>query len=253
MNTSDRSPLFSIITICLNHVSGLKATHQSLSQQRYQNFEWIVIDGGSGPDTRNFLQTTRALWVSEKDNGLYDAMNKGIEKSSGDYLLFLNAGDLLANATTLATIAQELEQTIQPPGFIYGDAIEDGHVKKARPAATLTQGLFTHHQAMLYKRDHIGALRYDLRYKIAADYAFTAQFLAQDCNTLHIPQPLCIFETGGVSQKYAKAGRMEQWQIRKDLNMTTRVHNTLIFIKHWLSWGLRSTCPKLYWFLRERA
>jgi putative colanic acid biosynthesis glycosyltransferase len=242
-------PTISIITVTLNNLEGFKKTHGSISLQTTQNFEWIVIDGGSTDGTPEYLKTTNAQWISQPDNGIYDAMNKGIEKASGAYFLFLNAGDALAAPGTLATI---LDATKDNPDFIYGDSLEDGHLKKAHPHTKIENGLFTHHQAMLYARAKIGTYRYDANYKIAADYDFTARFLQSNTNALSLPIPLCIFEPGGISQKNAFLGRAEQFLIRRKLQMVGPLTNALIFITQTLLWNLRRLSPKLYWALKSR-
>lgn len=97
----------SIITINYNNKEGLEKTLASIKGQTYKNFELIVIDGGS---TDGSVQTIKKYseiinyWVSEKDNGIYDAMNKGIVKASGEYLFFLNSGDRLWNSNTLQNV-----------------------------------------------------------------------------------------------------------------------------------------------------
>lgn len=119
--TDRTSPLFSIITVTLNNIAGLKETHRSLKLQTFRDFEWIVMDGGSNDASADYLKTTDAQWHSEKDEGLYDAMNEGIARAKGDYLLFLNAGDMFADAGILEEIAKHAEKK---PDFIYGDALE---------------------------------------------------------------------------------------------------------------------------------
>ena len=86
----------SIITICLNEIGTIEKTCESIIEQSYDNYEWIVIDGASNDGTIEYLSNfqDRILhFVSEKDEGIYDAMNKGIKLSSGKYVIFLNGGD----------------------------------------------------------------------------------------------------------------------------------------------------------------
>ena len=84
--------LFSIITICWNNLTELKKTFQSVDLQSCKDFEWIVIDGNSKDGTKEWLEkNTLANWISEPDGGIYDAMNKGIDKASGEYLIFMNS------------------------------------------------------------------------------------------------------------------------------------------------------------------
>jgi putative colanic acid biosynthesis glycosyltransferase len=216
--TTDR-PLFSIVTITRNNLHGLKATARSVETQSFRQFEWIVIDGNSTDGTKEYLPSLPADTQSEPDNGLYDAMNKGIDKSGGDYILFLNAGDVLSDADILATLSIQIKA--DNPDFLYGDALETGgFYKKARTHTGIDLGMFTHHQAMLYRTALICDLRYDTGYKIAADYGFTRAFLKKAKTISYCPAALCIFETGGVSQQNQRLGRLEQFAIRRKDNVT---------------------------------
>ncbi len=243
--------LFSIITITRNNLEGLKATSRSLAAQNCNDYEWIVIDGASDDATTDYLQSSAANWVSETDAGIYDAMNKGLFRAKGEYLLFMNAGDLFASPCVLDEIGKSLECRSVKPDFIYGDAMENGNRKTARRHTSIKNGMFTHHQAMLYRRDAIGELLYDTSYIIAADYDFTCRFLMKNNNSLYIPLPVCIFETGGISQREADTGRKEQSVIRWKLELCTSLENSMITQRQKLAWLLRSRLPGFFWYLKN--
>lgn len=100
-------PVLSIITINYNNASGLQKTMDSVLNQSFSDYGYIVIDGGSSDDSRKIiekLQSKLAYWVSEPDKGIYNAMNKGIKQAKGDYLLFLNSGDYLADKDVLSRV-----------------------------------------------------------------------------------------------------------------------------------------------------
>lgn len=187
---------FSIITITKDNPDGLARTRRSVESQSFKNYEWIVIDGAAEPD-----------------NGIYDAMNKGLDRASGEYVIFMNAGDCFAGESVLDSVARFRGD------MIYGDAIEAGHLKKSRHHTQIAKGMITHHQAIFYRRAAVKGLRYDESYPIAADYKFTIEVLAKADCVASIPAPLCIFETGGVSQRRAKQGRAEQIAIRRALGL----------------------------------
>ncbi len=237
---------FSIITVTRNNLAGLKWTQISLAAQTSRDFEWIIIDGASDDGTKEFLQKTTVQWISEPDAGIYDAMNKGMKRATGDHLLFLNAGDELAAPDVLEKLS-----TIDAD-FIYGDALENHMPKPARPHTKIARGLFTHHQAMFYRRALIGDLRYDTTYKIAADYKFTLQFLKKARRVSYWPHPVCIFKQGGVSQKNAVQGRREQFNIRRNQNESGVFSNSLIFLCQSAALSLRRHLPGLYWGIRKR-
>lgn len=242
-------PLFSIVTITRDNLDGLKRTECSLAAQSLRGFEWIVIDGDSNDGTKDYLATLDVLAISEPDRGIYDAMNKGIDRAHGDYLLFLNAGDTLADADILATLARAASDA---PDFIYGDALEtNGLYKKARDHAHIDWGMFTHHQAMLYRRERIGALRYDPMLKIAADYGFTAAFLRAAQNIHYIPCAICVFEDGGVSQTNRRLGRREQFLIRMTDRKISPIKNIVIYGVQSASATLRERLPGVYFKIRK--
>ena len=112
----------SIITINYNNAIGLKKTIESLIEQSYQEYEYIVIDGGSDDGSKEVIwESLRYVssWCSEKDTGVYNAMNKGIMRATGEYLLFLNSGDYLYDSTVL----EDVTSTLSGEDIIYGDLL----------------------------------------------------------------------------------------------------------------------------------
>ncbi len=251
-------PTFSIITITLNNFAGLEKTTKSIEKQAFTDYAWLVIDGGSTDKTIDFLRARRSntrqdkypfTFTSEKDSGIYDAMNKGMSLAKGRYLIFLNAGDELASTDILEKIAALTEKK---PDFIYGDSLEpykNKHIyKPAKNHKDIAWGMFTHHQAMIYSRHKVRdyKMHYSLRYKISSDYDFTARFLQKSANISYIKQPICIFEQGGISQQNAALGRKEQYIIRENLNMVSQPKNLWILTIQSLSWRLKSISPTFY-------
>ena len=219
-------PFFSIITITKQNSDGFRKTKQSIESQSFKDFEWIVIDGDVEPD-----------------NGIYDAMNKGLSRAQGDYVVFMNAGDIFFDFNVLRDIFDDCNGA----DLIYGDAIEGEFYKKARPHNMIACGLFTHHQAMYYKRTTIADLRYDEAYPIAADYKFTAQVILNDALAHYIPKPLCVFEMGGVSQRNAAQGRAEQAQIRRELGVKS---TWWVPVRQWAGCMFKRLNPSLFYKIR---
>ena len=161
-------PLFSIITITKNHKSGLLQTCKSIKKQNLNDYEWVVIDGSNKEDIDEFEKPLPYdFYLNEPDNGIYDAMNKGIAHTNGQFCIFLNSGDILAADDTLKVISEHITLDMD---FIYGDSWEysrgKNHYKKARHHNHANLGMFTHHQAMIYKTDLIKDMRYNEKYKI---------------------------------------------------------------------------------------
>ena len=256
----DKEPFFSIITVTLNHLRGLQRTWESVQSQVFHDFEWIVVDGASQDGTLQFLQMLKASvlrWISEPDTGLYEAMNKGIAMAGGNYILFLNAGDLLAGADVLQIIYNEAIKASYPD-FIYGDAYERVggriYLKKARSHRTIWYGMFTHHQAMIYNRAALGDLRYRTRYKLAADFALTSEFLSRASVVHRVPIPICVFEGGGVTSTLRAhlQGMIEQWYICYSIQKRCKIICSLIFLLHIGKHTVLHLLHPLYIFLRYR-
>jgi putative colanic acid biosynthesis glycosyltransferase len=248
MNT----PGFSVITVTRDNLFGLRKTYESLKGQNFDDYEWIVVDGNSTDDTLKFLKNTNAHVISEPDNGIYDAMNKAIDKAVGDYLIFMNAGDCFSDPEILSFLHQKIIEL--KPDFLYGDSIEKTkqslRYKKSRNHRKIKQGMFTHHQAMVYRRELLENLRYNLDYSISADYDLTLKALQNAQNIYHVPIPLCIFEAGGISQQKVLTGRKEQFQIRKE-NGISAIKNIFIFLGQTLLYQCRRFFPSGYWWLKR--
>ena len=242
------APLLSIVTITKDNPAGLSRTGRSLNDQTSHEFEWLVIDGGAPHDPRGEFGSLSPHLIQEPDRGLYDAMNKGLRKAAGDYILFLNAGDAVAEPGTLEALLSVLKA--EQPDFLYGDALEAGHYKRARSHRKARWGQFTHHQSMVYGRRALGHLTYDPGYRIAADYKFTLQALSRARNIHYWPAAICDFEPGGVSQRSARSGRQEERAIRRELRLCGPGGEALITGRHWLGAWLRVLSPSLYRRLR---
>lgn len=246
--TTNPTPLFSILTITRNNLSGLQRTMESIMAQSLRDFEWIIIDGGSSDGTKEFLSTLPARWISEPDGGIYDAMNKGIDCAHGDYIIFMNAGDVFTDSDILRALAKAI--AAENPDFIYGDALEgNGQYKKAYSHERIAQGMFTHHQAMIYSRSAIGTMRYNIHYKIAADYDFTVRFLS-GASAHYIPCAICLFEEGGISHQNRQRGRREQYAIRRAQGLCSPWENLMVRLRQKTAARLKDYAPALYGRLR---
>ena len=211
------SPItLSIITVCKNQARDIALTCESLAVQTWKDFEWIVIDGASNDGTQNILSNYRnnmAAYVSEPDTGVYNAMNKGILRASGRWVLFLNGGDRLAARSTLSEVfQQEYSEDI-----LFGDEIREGR-KKFPSYVSVPRGcpfdkiFFARHtiphQSTFIRRELFTRCGlYDESYKIAGDWEKWIVFAAQGCTFRHLEMAVSIFKKaaclrGGVTKKY---------------------------------------------------
>ena len=207
--------MISIITATFNSAKTLKDTIQSVLRQTNKDFEYLIIDGGSTDETIDIVKSYesefsgRLKWVSEKDQGIYDAMNKGIKMASGDVVGILNSDDYFTSDDILQTVADAFK--CQEIDAIYGDIhfIRDGNPQKCiryyssrmfRPF-WLRFGFMPAHPSFYCKREIFDkAGLYSLDYKIGADYEMMVRlFKRLKIKTLYVNKDFVTMRTGGAS------------------------------------------------------
>ncbi len=199
-------PKLTIITINYNNLEGLKRTVESVLNQTWQEFEYIVIDGGSNDGSAEYIESQSEhidYWVSEPDKGIYNAMNKGIAKARGEYLLFLNSGDHLYSAKVL----EENYGKIADFDLIYFN-IQNIGVNFSKiisyPAILRFSDLYfdiLSHQATFFRKDLFGRVGlYDENLKIVSDWKFMIVALFKyHCSYLKVDETLSTFYLDGIS------------------------------------------------------
>jgi glycosyltransferase involved in cell wall biosynthesis len=201
--------LISIITINYNNLVGLKKTMASVLEQTYEDIEYIVIDGGSTDGSKEHLehcQKDLAYWVSEPDQGIYSAMNKGIDQATGDYLLFLNSGDWLVDNFVI----DKFEGFNPVEDLVYGDPLVRYGItwqRKFMPKQMSIGVALTHtlaHQAEFYKRSLFNDnFRYDTSYKVVSDWILTNDaIIFKKCSSRYLDLVVCCFEDPGISSDF---------------------------------------------------
>jgi len=206
-------PLITLVTVVFNGEKFLEETIQSVINQTYDNVEYIIIDGGSTDGTLDIIrQYEHAIdyWVSAKDNGIYDAMNKGAKLSSGLFIGFVNADDFLYLNTisTLATgfIENEFDYTFGAVDifWVYGEYKETSF-----PIINInySKGFYidmpSHHQAIFIRSNlfkKIGG--FDLQFKLRADYDLILSVISSSKKVWYFPDSVGVFRLGGASGSY---------------------------------------------------
>lgn len=191
----------SVITVCFNAVSTIEKTICSVLNQSWSDLEYIIIDGGSKDGTVDILKkySSRLSYISEPDKGIYDAMNKGVKKSSGDYVLFLGADDLLFDNEVLSIIANKL---LCPDCIYYGDVVFlpsfQTYCGKFNTFKLIRKNIC--HQAILYPAHILKREPYDLKYKSFADWELNIR-LWNRYNFIYLYNTISYFTLGGLSGK----------------------------------------------------
>ncbi len=193
---------FSIITINYNNRDGLEKTIDSVIHQTYHDYEYIIIDGGSVDGSLDVIKKNAnhiSYWVSEKDNGIYHAMNKGVAKAQDNYCIFMNSGDRFHSSDVLESVSKFQEDIICGKVLKGKATIPSGHNKSTISLVDLIRGSLPH-QAMFIKRELMVKYPYDETYKILSDWKFTIQAIVFDnCSFRNIDTIIADYDTSGIS------------------------------------------------------
>jgi glycosyltransferase involved in cell wall biosynthesis len=190
----------SIITINYNNLIGLKKTFESVVTQTYKNIQFIVIDGNSSDGSKEFLQRNSLsfdYWVSEPDNGIYNAMNKGIAQAKGKYLLFLNSGDIFCNKDSLNLTNAFTNQEFSLVIFKY---FGQQDLNQDIGFYDLWYKTPFSHQAIIFKKDLFSIYGfYNEELRIVADWSFILEVFCNNESTKIVNEKIVITDKYGVS------------------------------------------------------
>ena len=231
---------FTIITITYNAEKNLPVTIESVKQQKYSNIEHIIVDGASKDSTvyiaKNYkeninkeLTNIEVKLISEPDDGLYYAMNKGLKLASGDFTLFLNAGDSLKDSRTLELIADKLQESTEPelPEIVYGDTdIVDKTGKFLRHRRLKTpkhltknsflKGMTVCHQAFFVQTSLAKTQLYDIKYRYSADFDWCIRIMKtakKPKNFMKLPFVTTLYLDEGLTTANHEASLKERFTI----------------------------------------
>ena len=220
------TPKFSIITVTYNAAASIEGTVQSVISQKFKNFEYVIIDGDSNDNTKEILSDYKnhiECLISEKDQGLYHAMNKGIRASNGEFLLFLNAGDRFLNDSVLSEIDSAISPKTRIVSADFINIKEEGdyngqYIKtKACTITNLRKDFAACHQTVFIHRSVV--TEYDLNYKILADYKWVVQ-ASLKCkleSIVHFKKAIVYYLDGGLSAQYAKQNLLERIRLHQEI------------------------------------
>ncbi|MBQ9575402.1 MAG: glycosyltransferase [Muribaculaceae bacterium] len=248
-------PLFSIITVTWNAADVIAPTLESVQRQTSSDYEMLIIDGASTDGTLDIVKraSISSLRVfSEPDKGLYDAMNKGIARAQGRYLIFLNAGDAFASDTVLARLAM---LTSDNPGVIYGqtqlvdadrEVVGNRHLTapKRLTVDSFLRGMVVCHQAFVARRDLVP--EYDLNYRLSADYDWCIRVLKKSpLNAYAGRVPIISYLADGMTTRHHRKSLWERYRImchHYGTGQATLAH--LAFIPRYLRRRLRGSANR---------
>jgi len=209
------NPLVTIVTITLNNKNGLKKTLDSILKQKYNNIELIIVDGKSEDGTEEYIKTNknlienklkRFLYIYEEDNGIYDAMNKGIKAATGDWIIFMNAGDTFFDEEVISKIFEH-DSIFKEADIIYGKThlIADEKVdmiSKPKKLQNINYGMIFCHQSAFVKSHLLKNNLFSNNYKISSDYDSFLHMYQEKRKFQEIDLIISDFEETGVATKY---------------------------------------------------
>jgi len=198
-------PLITVVTVVFNGEKFLEETILSIINQTYDNVEYLIIDGGSTDGTLDIIKKYEHAidyWVSEKDKGIYDAMNKGIDLATGEWINFMNAGDML-----LKIPAGYLNADAD---LVYGNEKNATGVQQPKPIRLIKYGeMFACHQAMFFR---LSEINHYTNYKIYADYHLVMEMFLNKKKFIYINETICLYADGGVSSVVSNTKRKEKYK-----------------------------------------
>jgi len=254
MENEKHVPLISIVTIVYNGEGFLEETIKSVISQTYENIEYIIIDGGSADSTVDIIKRYDAYinyWISEPDKGIYDAMNKGMGVANGDFVNFMNGGDIFYDTKSVANIARNI-QNFKEIYFGRG-VVMSGHNRWIRPhQKTVTYEEISEwlkketpvHQALFFPKHIYKTEKFDLRYSIFADAEHHLR-VQKKANYIFVDTIVCTFFLGGISSRYTSYQNV--WQMTKEaINIGKRHHRMLHSLKRVVVYHIKYLMVQLF-------
>jgi glycosyltransferase involved in cell wall biosynthesis len=260
--------LFSVVTVTLNCVQDVGATAQSVLAQDFGNYEYIVKDGGSTDGTVERLRELGLPVHVENDSGIFDAMNQALLLCKGEYICFLNAGDLFFANDILTRVAEQLQQN-RFPKFMFGDICslnEAPFIKESLQRIQYPdrlsrlylyrktichQSWFVHRSLLLRENG------FNTKFQFSADYDFLLKIILRDrVGYLHIPSKIIIYKGNGVTEMNSHLLPQEKGEIQKiyysiwERIIYTALYNTVWFLAKHIVYQLYPILPT---YLKERA
>lgn len=230
-------PKVSIITISFNAADVIEKTILSVINQSYKNIEYIIIDGGSTDGTINIIKKYTSkitYWCSELDKGIYDAMNKGIKKATGEWINFMNAGDSFFQNDTIELFINQI-----PPDtdIAYGDTMLNlsigDYIEKPKPLDQIINGMVFGHQATFIRTELHKKYPFDRNYRSSGDYNFFYNVFIHKHRFSYIPMIVVNYEgENGISARNQLLSQKENASIQgKDKKILWRISYLILKIK----------------------
>jgi len=208
-------PAVTVIMTTYNSIRTIESSLRSLKSQDVCNLELVVVDNQSTDGTLEAIKASniKQTVVSEPDGGIYEAMNKGIEIASGEWIMFLGSDDKYIQSDSISKLLTETNGL----DLIYGTGVAGGRQLKNSFDWRMLKGNSINHQCAAYHTRIFKEFKYDTSYSIAADYKLNLQIYLMRFKAKYVHVPVAIFGTDGLSQKCKELGQQEEERIRVEL------------------------------------
>lgn len=233
-------PFITIVTVCYNCADMIEKTLKSVIEQNYPNKEYVVIDGASTDNTKKIIEQyidSIDFFVSESDKGIYHAMNKGVDAAKGDWVVFMNAGDVFVNNEVLKKVSSSLSDDTD---VLYGDILtikeEELTLKEAPDEINHIHRMPFCHQAAFTRTSLLRAFPFDEKYKLSADFKLYKQLNLEKAVFRKLSTAITIYDRTGLSNSQRAKGLGENIAIIKEVDNwqdKIRLLPRLYFVKNW--------------------
>lgn len=217
-----QQPFITVVTVCYNSKDHIKETITSVINQSYSNKEYIIIDGASTDGTLEIIEPLRKhidAFISEPDNGIYHAMNKAVAKSLGEWVIFMNAGDIFVDNSILKQVSYSLNKDID---VLYGDILvlknKKLEVKEAPQKIDDFHRMPFCHQAVFTRTSLLNEYPFDEKYHFSADFKLYKELQLNNFRFQKTPIPITVYDRTGISNSQRTKGLSENIAIIKEVD-----------------------------------
>jgi len=252
-------PLISIITVVYNSKKLLEQTIQSVINQTYKNIEYIIIDGGSTDGTIDVIkkyQSYLSFWSSEPDKGIFNAMNKGIDKATGNWLAFLNSGDYYYNSQVFDTI---FSKELSDSDVIYGDMILKysfgSFLSKPLELSVFHEQFPFSHPSSFIRSALAKRYKFNEIFRLAADYDIFYRLFLQEFHFKYIPIVISVFEAehGASSSNNLKTYKDVSTINGTINNRNWKIHYSILILKNYIRKVIGSLSKTIYFKIMKKS
>jgi glycosyltransferase involved in cell wall biosynthesis len=250
MTHTVKNSLITIITVVLDAKTNLEKTIQSVIEQDFKTFEYIVIDGGSTDGSVAVIRKYSPAisnWVSEKDNGIYSAMNKGIQMATGKWVCFLNAGDVFVNKGIIRKVAETIHLLSEQTVIIYGNILTQKKtgelVERIALSPRNSHRMYFCHQSAFVQLDLLRQYLFDENHKLSADLKFFKQCYKDNKRFVHWNFPIVIYDKLGISNTNRELGLRDNISVIKEIDKGWEKYKFLLrlyFVIYWRKLTLKT-------------